>query len=314
MGLKGKRFLVTGGAGFIGGHLCEALVNAGATPVILDDFSTGNLENLEAVRNSVQVIEGSILNAEDILQAATGVDGIFHLAAEVSVPKSVANPVHVHQVNSVGTLQTVLAAQEAGVKIIFSSSAAVYGDTQVVPVQEQDPLVPISPYGVQKLNGEQYIRAFHALNGLKGVCLRYFNVYGPRQDPKSPYSGVITIFCEKSRANQNLSIFGDGAQSRDFVYVTDVVAANLAAMESDVVDGSSFNIGTGKATTLNELAGVIRSEMQGSGEILHLGPRAGDILHSVSNPDRAKSSFGFEATVDLETGLNATCAYFKQLA
>lgn len=304
--LSGKLFLVTGGTGFIGGHIVEKLLAVGAKVRILDDLSTGRLSNLAAVEGRYELVEGDILDGTTVDQAMEGVSGVFHLAAEVSVPKSIEDPVRVHQINATGTLSVALAAAKVGAKVVFSSSAAVYGETGKDPVVESDAGLPISPYGVQKLNGEQYLRAYHQVSGLKAVCLRYFNVFGPRQDPKSPYSGVITIFTERAKAGMSLRIFGDGNQTRDFVHVSDVARANLLAMQSSVEDGRAINIGTGRSTSLNELAQALLSVLGADSQVEHLDPRNGDILHSLCDPTQARELLGFVATTGFEDGLRST--------
>lgn len=304
--LSGKLFLVTGGTGFIGGHIVEKLLAVGAKVRILDDLSTGRLSNLAAVEGRYELVKGDILDGTTVDQAMEGVSGVFHLAAEVSVPKSIEDPVRVHQINATGTLSVALAAAKVGAKVVFSSSAAVYGETGKDPVVESDAGLPISPYGVQKLNGEQYLRAYHQVSGLKAVCLRYFNVFGPRQDPKSPYSGVITIFTERAKAGMSLRIFGDGSQTRDFVHVSDVARANLLAMQSSVEDGRAINIGTGRSTSLNELAQALLSVLGADSQVEHLDPRNGDILHSLCDPTQARELLGFVATTGFEDGLRST--------
>lgn len=304
--LSGKLFLVTGGTGFIGGHIVEKLLAVGAKVRILDDLSTGRLSNLAAVEGRYELVKGDILDGTTVDQAMEGVSGVFHLAAEVSVPKSIEDPVRVHQINATGTLSVALAAAKVGAKVVFSSSAAVYGETGKDPVVESDAGLPISPYGVQKLNGEQYLRAYHQVSGLKAVCLRYFNVFGPRQDPKSPYSGVITIFTERAKAGMSLRIFGDGNQTRDFVHVSDVARANLLAMQSSVEDGRAINIGTGRSTSLNELAQALLSVLGADSQVEHLDPRNGDILHSLCDPTQARELLGFVSTMGFEDGLRST--------
>lgn len=306
MSIRPGKYLVTGGAGFVGSHLCEALLHEGCQVVVIDDLSAGKLSNLEPIQDRITFIQASINDLDQLKEAANSVTGVFHLAADVSVPRSIKEPQRVDLVNAHGTLNVVLAAQQNNAKIVFSSSAAVYGDTKRVPVDEEDKLAPISPYGVQKLTGENYIRAYHKVSGLKGVCLRYFNIYGPRQDPTSPYSGVISIFISKAINREKITVHGDGLQTRDFVYVADIVQANIRAMGSQIEDGRALNIGTGKATSLIDLGNAICEHAGHTFEPLHSEARTGDIRHSVARTGLAHRDIGFEARWSLVDGLAST--------
>lgn len=309
-----KSFLVTGGAGFIGSHIVDALVENGYKVRVLDDLSMGSLSNLEQVRDKIEFVEGSILDETLVNEMASGCDGVFHLAAVTSVPQSVEEPIFVHKVNALGTLTVIEAARKAGARVVFSSSAAVYGDDPALPKKEGMATFPISPYGVQKLMGEHYLRNFHSLFGLEGFCLRYFNVYGPRQNPSSHYSGVITIFCNRALSGEPIRIFGDGGHTRDFVFVSDVVQANLRAMGADGADARPLNVGTGNSVNLTTLANLIRSAAGSTSPIEYAEPRPGDIVHSRCDPSNAESAIGFKAQVPMETGLNKTLEFFRNSA
>lgn len=306
-----KRFLVTGGAGFIGSHIVDALVARGDEVRVLDDLSMGFLSNLEQVKDKIEFVEGSILDEDLVNRLAEGCDGVFHLAAVTSVPQSLDEPIFVHKVNALGTLTVIEAARKAGARVVFSSSAAVYGDDPTLPKTEDLPTFPISPYGVQKLMGEHYLRNFHSLFDLPCFCLRYFNVYGPRQNPASHYSGVITIFCNRALAGNPIRIFGDGEQTRDFVYVSDVVQANLCAMAAENANARPLNVGTGKSVNLTTLATLIRDAAGSSSPIEYAAPRAGDIVHSRSNPSATEKAIGFKAQVPMEEGLKKTIEFFR---
>lgn len=307
-----KRFLVTGGAGFIGSHIVDALVARGDEVRVLDDLSMGFRLNLEQVKDQIEFVEGSILDESLVNRLAEGCDGVFHLAAVTSVPQSVDDPIFVHKVNALGTLTVIEAARKAGARVVFSSSAAVYGDDPTLPKTEDLPTFPISPYGVQKLMGEHYLRNFHQLFGLPGFCLRYFNVYGPRQNPSSHYSGVITIFCNRALAGEPIRIFGDGEQTRDFVFVSDVVQANLCAMAAENANASPLNVGTGASVNLTELAKLIKDAAGSKSAVEYAEARPGDIVHSRSNPSNTAKAIGFEAQVRMEDGLKKTIEFFKQ--
>ncbi len=305
-----KRVLVTGGAGFIGSHLVERLLAEGLEVTVLDDFSTGSTKNLASVEGAVGVIRGSILDASAIGEAARGAKCVFHLAAIVSVPRSVQEPLLVDEVNCRGTLMALEASRREGAKFVFSSSAAVYGDSPELPKTEAMAPEPVSPYGAQKLAGEAYVRAYAASFGMEACSLRYFNVYGPRQDPTSPYSGVITKFLRSALAGEDLTIFGDGSQTRDFVYVQDVVEANILAMRARTC-GEAFNVGTGASVDIERLAGEIAQEAGQGSIVRHAAPRAGDIEHSRCDPSRAARDLGFRAKVGIEEGIARTLEYFR---
>lgn len=307
------RYLVTGGAGFIGSHLVEALVARGDEVVVLDDFSSGTRENLASVHSRIELIEGSICDLTTVQRACLGVDIVLHQAARTSVPHSVQDPLETNAVNVDGTLNVLLAARQAKVRrVVVASSAAVYGQSPELPKTESMRPEPLSPYGVTKYVAELYAQVFGHVYGLENVSLRYFNVFGPRQDARSPYSGVLSKFCAALRAGDPPTIYGDGTQSRDFVYVENVVQANLLACQAPGVSGMAFNIGTG---TRISLKAVLESLTHITGVAVspkHLPPRAGDILHSQADISRAQQYLGYRPQVSFEEGLRRTWAWYQQ--
>ncbi|QSZ67896.1 SDR family oxidoreductase [Methanofollis aquaemaris] len=296
------RYVVTGGAGFIGSHIAEVLSNEHEV-VVIDDLSTGHRENIQDF--DVEFVEGSVTDLPLLREIFRGADGVFHQAAIASVPKSVDDPLATHTVNETGTLDVLLAARGAGVKkVVFASSSAVYGEEPTLPKHEGMLPAPVSPYAISKLTGEHYEAVFSKLFGLKTVALRYFNVFGPRQDPSSQYSGVISIFTDRVKAGEPITIHGDGGQTRDFVYVADVVRANLLAMERDVT--GVFNIARGRQTDLNTLA---RGVMEAAGREVPVeyGPvRQGDVRHSLADISRAREVLGWAPEWSLVDGLVET--------
>jgi nucleoside-diphosphate-sugar epimerase len=311
MKFKFKKALVTGGAGFIGSHLVDALVSAGCDVTVLDNLSTGNLINLKHIKNHITFCEGDIRDQEVLLKTSTDCDIIFHQAAVVSVPQTVENPVDSAMVNDMGTLFVLEAARNNNVKrVVLASSCAVYGDDPNLPKHEEMNPKPRSPYAAQKLTGEFYARLYFELYNLETVCMRYFNVYGPRQDPTSPYSGAISIFMTKASASSTPVIYGDGNQYRDFIFVKDVVKANMLAANGIEAKGKIFNIGTGKSVRINELWEKI-SQLAGHNiKPKYEQERSGDIRESIANIDRAKKELGFEPEYSLEKGLKATFEYY----
>ena len=308
--------VVTGGAGFIGSHTVDLLMERGCRVVVLDDFSTGKRANLArwAGDASLEVvtcdISHGIFAALAPITAKHGpVERIVHLAAQVSVVHSVANPLTDLRINYGGTVHVLEYARAAGVKkVVMASSAAVYGDVTEFPVDEDVACHPLSPYGAHKLASEHALFFYSALHGVRTTALRFFNVYGPRQDPSSPYSGVISIFADRAGSGRDLTIFGDGSQTRDFVFVGDVVRAVVAAAFADRVDRTAINVGTGIEITVNELARTI-ADLGGKGvAIHHAEARAGEILRSVARVARAQSLLDFRAQTGLRDGLAATLA------
>ncbi len=295
--LEGKRIVVTGGCGFIGSHLVEALWKDNEV-IVIDDLSGPDLKNIEGF--GVEFHRLSITESLDDLFSE--VDFVFHTAANVSVTASVDDPRHDARVNIDGLLNVLETARRSGVgRLIFSSSAAVYGHPRFSPITEEHPTEPLSPYGLSKLAGDGYFRLYYSLYGLETVCLRYFNVYGPRQQANSPYSGVISIFARNLLEGKTSTVYGDGLQTRDFVYVEDVVRANLlAATGGKEVVGRVFNVGTGLATSIKDLALLLGAPAE---TIVYGPPRPGDIRESVADPGLSKNVLGFQARVTLEEGL-----------
>ena len=295
--------LVTGGAGFIGSHIVERLLADGHQVIVLDDFSTGHRSNLPD-SDALTVIEGDISNYDTVKQCMVGIDWVFHKAAVASVPRTVNDPVGSSLINYHGTLHLLEAAREKGVKrFVFASSAALYGDEPTLPKVETMNPVTLSPYAVDKLASECACGMYTKLYGLETVCLRYFNVYGPRQDPSSPYSGVISIFTDRLKNKQVPTIFGDGEQTRDFVYVSDVVEANMKAVTEQAGVGQFFNIATGKEITLNELLKILCEIYNVEFKVNYEEPRKGDIKKSYATIDKAKASLHWQPKVELKKGL-----------
>ena len=307
-------YLVTGGAGFIGSHLVEELVRRGQRVRVLDDFSTGRPDNLAHVREGIELVEGDIRDRSVVQAVMQDVDYVLHQAALPSVPRSVADPLTTNEVNVTGTLNVLLAARDAHVKrLVFASSSSVYGDSPTLPKHEDMPTNPLSPYAVSKLAGETYCRAFHGVYGLPTVALRYFNVFGPRQDPSSQYSAVIPRFITAALRGQPLTIYGDGNQSRDFTYVANVVAANLLACETPAACGHALNASCGRRYTLLELVSQLES-LLGKGPLPaeHLPPQPGDVRDSMGDIRKARQLLGYEPSVDFERGLEQTVRFVSQ--
>ncbi len=306
-----EKVAVTGGAGFIGSHLAEELVSRCYRVTIVDDLSTGKIENVERLnkRGGVEFVRGSITDLPALRRVFEGARFVFHLAALPSVPRSIKDPLASHEVNATGTLNVLIAARDAGVsKVIYSSSSSVYGDTPVLPKREDMMPHPLSPYAVAKATGENYCQVFELVFGLPTASLRYFNVYGPRQDPDSQYAAVIPRFIKRTRAGEPPIIFGDGEQTRDFTFVKDVVRANILAAESRA--SGVYNIGSGERVTLNELARLI-IRLSGRDLIPRYGAeRPGDIRHSLADISRAKG-FGYQPEYDLDAGLKKVVEDFK---
>ena len=296
------RALVTGGAGFIGSHLTDALCVEGAAVRVLDDLSTGHRSNL-AGSPSADLTVGSVTDFDTVRRRAEGCDVIFHQAAIASVPRSIDDPRMSHAVNVGGTVNVLEAARQAGVRrVVFAGSAAVYG-TREGAVSETDAPAPGSPYAVEKLASEHYMRMWPGLFDVSTVTLRYFNVFGPRQDPSSPYSGVVSIFVDRLRAGRPVTIFGDGEQTRDFVAVDDVVRANLAAAKAPIAGALVANVARGQATSLNTLYRALADLLDGPTAPAYGPTRAGDVRHSLANVDRARDALGFAAQTGIQAGL-----------
>jgi len=306
-------YLVTGGAGFIGSAISRALVRRGDKVRILDDFSSGKRENLADIAGSVEVIEGSILDDKALAHAIEGVKIVFHEAAIPSVPKSMAEPVENHEANATGTLKVLQAAKKAGVeRLVYAASSAAYGSDPRLPKVETMVTGPISPYGGSKLAGEIYCQVYAAAYGLPTVCLRYFNVFGPRQDPQSEYAAVIPKFITLALAGRTPIIFGDGTQSRDFCYIDNVVEANLKAAAAPGAGGGVYNIACGVATTLDDVVRVIGEILGRKLEARHDPERAGDIKHSVADISAARAALGYTAAVSFAEGMRRTVDWYRQ--
>lgn len=309
--------LVTGGAGFIGGHIAQALAARGARVVILDDLSTGDLKNLAWANGNpdIEFVQGNVTDTALVQKLVPGCDWVFHEAAIASVPQSVAQPIESNQVNLEASLALLVAARDAKVKrFMFASSAAIYGDTEAPLKHESDPVLPLTPYGLQKYASERYGQMFHQLYGLETVALRYFNVFGPRQSFNSPYSGVIARFCTLLLRGEIPTIFGDGLQSRDFAYIDNVVAANLLAAErpAEKVAGRVFNIAGGTSVTLLDLIAEL-NRLTGQNIVpKHEPGRSGDIRHSAADLTASYSDLAYEPKVSWQEGLKHTLDFYRQ--
>ncbi len=303
------RYLVTGGAGFIGSNIVEALVEEGGSVRVLDNFSTGRRENLAEFLGAIELIEGSITNPATCASVCEGIDFVLHQAALPSVPRSVADPAASHEACATGTLNMLVAARDAGVKrFVYAGSSSAYGDTPTLPKVESMPTLPRSPYAVAKLMGEQYCRAFSLIFGLETVVLRYFNIFGPRQDPASQYSAVIPLFITKALTGESPTIDGDGEQTRDFTYVQNAVCANLLACTADAgyVSGEVFNLGCGERISVNRLWEAIQEDTGAAVEPVHGPAREGDVRDSLASLDKIQTRMGYESTVSLAEGLRRT--------
>lgn len=306
-------YLVTGGAGFIGSHIAEALIRRGETVRIVDNFSTGSRQNIAHLEGRVEVIEATIIDLDAMRRAMQGVDYVLHQAALPSVPRSVEDPLTTHQECATGTLHVLLAARDAGVKrVVYAGSSSAYGDSSSqFKTEEQRPL-PMSPYAVAKLAGEMYCQTFTSVYGLETVTLRYFNVFGPRQDPYSPYSAVIPLFMAAMLKGQPPTIYGDGLQSRDFTYVANVVEGNLLACHAPAeVAGQVINVACGGQITLLHLVEALNRLIGTSLEPVFAAPRPGDIRHSCADIERAGRLLGYEPKVGLDEGLARTLEWFR---
>lgn len=293
----GKQILVTGGAGFIGSHLVDALVSDNEVRVF-DNLSSGHAE---FVHDDAELIEGDIRDRAAVAEAAADVDIVYHFAANVSVQRSVEQPAESHDVNLSGTVNVLEAARQADARVVFASSAAIYGDPEYIPIDEEHQTEPLSPYGLEKLSSDRYVRLYTELYDLPTVALRYFNVFGPRQTGE--YAGVISVFLEQAREGRELTVHGDGSQTRDFVFVDDVVQANLLAGTTDAT-GRAFNIGTGESISIRGLAEVVQSLGDESPGIRHESAREGDIDASKADITRAMDEFGFTPEYELREGLS----------
>ncbi|MCJ7546239.1 MAG: SDR family oxidoreductase [Deltaproteobacteria bacterium] len=308
-------YLVTGGAGFIGSHIVEGLVKKGERVRVIDNLSTGKLENLELLMDKIEFIEGDLREPKAAAQAAKGADFVLHQAAVSSVPRSIEDPVGSTENNLNSTLHLLMAAHDAKVKrLVYASSSSVYGDSPTLPKKEDFLPAPLSPYAVSKLAGEYYCQVFHQLYGLETVSLRYFNVFGPRQDPLSPYAAVIPKFITRALAKKPLVVYGDGEQSRDFSFVADVVEANLLACRGRDIAGEQFNVGSGEQTSLNQLVQALQEIIDPDLKVEYTEPQPGDVRHSLAGIEKAQRLMGFAPMIPLSEGLLRTVAWFKATA
>ena len=314
------RYTVTGGAGFIGSHLTEELIRRGHTVRVVDDFSTGKRGNVDAAAraagvpvSAIQLVEGDLADLEVARRAVDGADYVLHQAAIPSVPRSVKDPITSNRANIDGTLNVLVAARDARVKrLIFAGSSSEYGDTPTLPKHEDMPTNPLSPYALQKAVGEEYLKLFTRLYGLETVSIRYFNVFGPRQDPGSPYSGVISLFVKWLLAGERPTIYGDGEQTRDFTYVANVVDGVLRACEAPGASGESINVATEGRVSLNQLLDELQRIIGTRLEPIYGPPRVGDVRDSQASIAKARRILGYEPSVPFEEGLRRTVAWFRE--
>jgi nucleoside-diphosphate-sugar epimerase len=305
-------YVVTGGAGFIGSHIVEELLRRNETVKLIDNFSTGKRENVAPFKKDAEIIEADIADAKNLAATFAGVDYVIHQAAIPSVPKSIIDPVKSHHANVNGTLNLLLACRDAGVKrVVYASSSSLYGDSPTLPKHEGMMPNPLSPYGAQKLFGEMYCQVFTRAYGLETVSLRYFNVFGPRQDATSQYSGVLALFIPAVLQGRRPTIYGDGLQSRDFTYVRNVVEANLLACKVPGVGGEAFNVACGDRITVNSMLHQINKVTGKDIAAIHAEPRSGDIKHSQADICRAKELLGYEPKVTFEEGLRHTIEWYR---
>jgi len=305
-------YLVTGGAGFIGSNIVEALVSQGEAVRVVDNLSTGHAENLRGVSHQIDFQEVDIGNLAQLKEVVRGVDYVLHQAAIPSVPRSVVDPISSHNADVTGTLHVLWASKEAGVKrVVYAASSSAYGDSVQLPKHEDMPVNPISPYGLMKFMGEEYCRLFTSLYGLETVSLRYFNVFGPRQDPTSQYSGVLSRFITVMLRGKSPVIFGDGEQSRDFTYVSNVVAANLLACHAPKAAGRMYNVACGQRISLNQVVEILNRVLGTQFPAVHEPARVGDIKHSLAHIARAEAELNYKPAVGFEEGLTKTVAWYR---
>ena len=312
-----RTFLVTGGAGFIGSHIAEGLVARGDRVRVLDNLCTGHLSNLKHLEKQIEFLEGDITNATTVAKAVQGVDCIFHEAALASVPRSVERPLDTNASCVTGTLTVLDEARKAGVRrLVYAASSSAYGDQPTSSKRETDLSAPISPYGAAKLAGEAYCHAFSATHGFETVCIRYFNVFGPRQDPHSQYSAVIPLFITALLAGKQPVIFGDGQQSRDFTYVANVVHGNLLAADANpsLVSGRTFNVANGRSTSLLELLTLLNQLLGLKVQPIHAPARVGDVRESLADITQARKCLDYDPQVGFEEGLRRSIEYYRGLA
>jgi nucleoside-diphosphate-sugar epimerase len=311
------RYLVTGGAGFIGSNTVDELVRRGHSVVVLDDLSSGKEDNLAEIRNKITFMKGSITDIEVVRKAMHEAEYVLHLAARTSVPRSVKDPIETNKINIDGSLNVLVAARDAKVKrVVFAASSSAYGETPTLPKVETMQPAPISPYGVTKFVGELYAQTFGRCYGLENVSLRYFNIFGPRQDPSSAYSGVLAKFSMQMLRGEQPTIFGDGETSRDFTFIDNAVSANLLACQAPAAEcaGRVFNCATGRRITLNETVQALKDLTGYKGSVKYALERGGDIKHSLADITLAQKHLGYKVLVNFEDGLRQTVAWYKNQA
>jgi UDP-glucose 4-epimerase len=309
------RVLVTGGAGFIGSHIAGQLLDVGHDVRVLDNFATGHRHNLDSFIDEIELVEGDIQSYERASKAVAGCEVVLHQAALPSVPRSVQDPLTSNATNVIGTLNVLLAARDHGVRrVVCASSSSVYGSAAGTAAKREDqPTLPISPYATAKLAGEGYARSFHSVYGLETVALRYFNVFGPRQDPQSQYAAAVPNFITALFAGESPLIFGDGEQSRDFTYVANVVQANMLAIDAPGVAGKAYNVACGQRVSLNRLVDELRDLLGSDVEATYAAPRAGDIKHSLADLSQAEAELGYTPDILLRDGLGLTIEHYQRL-
>jgi UDP-glucose 4-epimerase len=304
-----NRYLVTGGAGFIGSHIVMRLVQDGSVVRVVDNLSTGQIQRLDRVRSAIELVQGDLADESVAKNVVDGMDFVVHQAAVPSVQRSLSDPLGTNQANVIGTLNLLESSRRAGVRrFVYAASSSAYGDTEVLPKHEDMPPNPMSPYALQKFVGERYCKLYYELYGLETVGLRYFNVFGPGQDPHSEYSAVIPRFINYLLGNRPISIFGDGEQSRDFTFVENVVEANLLALGALNAAGNMCNIGCGERITLNQLVALLEEELGVKAQVSHLPPKLGDVRHSLANIERAGAILNYQPRVMVKEGLRRTIA------
>jgi nucleoside-diphosphate-sugar epimerase len=310
MALMGK-FLVTGGAGFIGSHIVERLVQGGAQVRVVDNLSTGRIERLGHLLSAIEFIEGDLANEATANEVVDGMDSVLHQAAIPSVQRSLSDPVATNRANVVGTLNLLESCRRAGVRrFVYAASSSAYGNTEVLPKREDMVPNPMSPYALQKYVGERYCKLYYELYGLETISLRYFNVFGPGQDPHSEYSAVIPKFINCLLNNRPITIYGDGEQSRDFTFVENVVQANMLALNAAAAGGEMCNVGCGERISLNRLVVLLETEIGRKARVIRVEPRLGDVRHSLADVDRARAVFNYQPKIGVEEGLRRTVASY----
>jgi len=308
------KYLITGGAGFIGSNIAHELIKRGEDVRIIDNFSTGNKVNVSDIEDKIELIDGDIRDFWTVQQVLEGIDYVLHQAALPSVPRSISNPLTSNSVNIDGTLNLLEASRQVGVKrFVMASSSSVYGDTPKLPKKEDMPTDPLSPYAVTKLTNEKYCKVFYELYGLETVCLRYFNIFGPRQDPKSEYAAVIPKFITALLDGRQPIVFGDGEQSRDFTFISNAVDANLLAAKSISAPGKYYNIACGAQYTLNALLDMLREIIGSDIQAMYTSPNQGDIKHSFADISYARTDLSFNPKMDFKAGLKKTVEWFTTL-